>query len=113
MAHGKGAVSKPEFRAEMTDGTYCCGAMEIGKFTKAFKQDYNPTYGPFLWDSEWKKEKREPIAWHGITDHTQKEAEKSLKKMGFKVVGRWLNDSGNLLKFWLYVPKIKKNRRKK
>jgi hypothetical protein len=107
-------MSKLEFRADMEDGTYCCGAMEIGHFTKAYRSEQE--WGQYLWGSEWAKEKKQPIAWHGVTKPSvQKATEKTLKKMGFKMVGRWRNDSNELLKFWLYVPKIKakKKRRKK
>ncbi len=105
-------MSKPEFQAEMTEGTYCCGVMEIGKFTKGYRDSM--TYLDVLWGTSWAVEKKAPIAWHGVTKtKTQKSTEKALKKMGFKVKGTWLNDSGEELKFWLYVPKTKKKKARK
>lgn len=103
--------AEPEFRANRNDSAYCCGLMELGKFTQAYKADNY--YEEYLYGSDWEGAKDPELAWFGVTNSkTQEEAEKSLKKMGFKVKAKWKNGDGQTLRMWVYTYKPKKKRKK-
>lgn len=105
-------VAKPEFRADIMNSATCCSLLELGRFSRGYK---TTPWSGVLWESEWKETRSPNECFFGVTNsRTQKGAEKSLKKMGFKVKAKWKNGDGQTLRMWVYTYKpTKKKRRKK